>query len=298
MKVKRTKGDQMPRRPDAQEKQAGLGTWGPWRRVALPRLLVACCLSLAVLTSTAHAQAWTDVKGKHFIVSYLSRNDLATAKQILQRAEDYYSKIGDRIGFTRYGDFWTWDDRTQVFLYPDQASFVDGTGQPTWSTGFSDRDPYLFQSRVIATFNQEREFFDGLLPHEISHLVLHDYIPERLIPIWFDEGIAQLFEHHKSAQARRIMRAMVTRGKYIPLRQLMSLDIRGETDPKRVTIFYAQSLSVVEFLLDHYGQDAFRRLCRSMRDGDGFETALRKATSNQLPSLEALEEKWFNDLHN
>jgi len=270
----------------------------PIGTIAFLLLLVACCLSLAGLTSTAHAQEWKELKGKHFIVRYFGRNDQPTAKEILRRAEDYYSRIGLKIGFTRYGNFWTWDDRTQIYLYPDQASFVEGTGQPTWSTGFSDRDPFLFESRVIATFNQEREFFDGLLPHEISHLVLHDYISEKRIPIWFDEGIAQLFEHHKSAQARRIMRALVKRRKYIPLRQLMDLDIRSETDRKRVTIFYAQSLSIVEFLIDHYGQDAFRRLCRSMRDGDNFETALRKATSNQLLSLEALEQKWFNDLHN
>ncbi len=264
------------------------------KRYALILSLAAGCWALAAPAGAA--EQWKEVKGKHFIVDYLDARDLETAKALLRRSERYYQKIGDRIGFTRYGDFWTWDDRTRIYLYPDQTSFVEGTGQPTWSTGFSDRDPYLFESRVIATFIQEREFIDGLLPHEIGHLVLHDYIPEKLIPIWFDEGVAQLFEQEKSAQARRIMRAMVARGLYIPLRRLMTLDIRDENDPRRVTLFYAQSLSIVEFLIEQYGQHAFERLCSAMRNGDDFETALKKGTSNQLATLDELQKKWTDHL--
>ena len=265
-----------------------------------PGGIIALAL-LALLWSGAPAradfdQAWSEVKDKHFIVYYQSAVDQSTARQILREAEQYYDRIGERVGYTRYGNFWTWDERARIYLFPDQESFSRETGQPAWSTGFADRDSTVFTARTIVTFRQDREFFDGLLPHEISHLVLHDYIPMERIPIWFDEGVAQLYERAKGAQADQIMRALISRGQYIPLADLMRLDIRTEKQKERVVIFYAQSLSIVDFLTKKYGGASFSRLCRNLREGKPFEEALRNAYSNQLNSVKDLEEKWLRSL--
>ena len=236
--------------------------------------------------------AWQELKDKHFVVYYQDKDDYDVAKILLREAEAYYQKIGAQIGYTRYADFWTWEDRAKILLFHSQKSFVETTGQPPWTGGYADRDTYLFNSRVIVTYKQEQKFLDGLLPHEISHLILRDYISDHQIPMWFDEGVAQLQEPAKKEVADRIMRTLVGKGAYIPFAILMVWDIRREKDTQKVQTFYAQSLSVVEFLVETYGGDSFSRLCRYLRDGKEFEDALKAAYSNTLPSIEDLEHKW------
>jgi hypothetical protein len=253
-------------------------------------ILLNCCQARA---QNAGLDAWLDVKGKHFIVYYQANKDLTVAEIVLRRAEEYYRRIAEQIGYTRYGDFWTWEERAKIFLFPDQQSFVATTGQPAWSQGYSDRDRRVFRSRALVTYTQEKDFYDALLPHEISHLILHDFIPIGHLPIWFDEGVAQLQEGYKSREAQKIMRDAILKGQQMKFSALSRWDVRRESDANVVMIFYAQSLSVVEFLLKQYGSEAFSRLCRNLRDGRTFEESLRNAYTNQIGSLNDLENKWI-----
>ena len=254
--------------------------------------IISCVLSQARFGSGG--EAWDIAKSQHFLVYYENRADEQVAQRLLEAAERYYRQITTRLGFTRYGDFWTWENRAKIFLFTDQTSFTERTHQPAWSTGFSDRDSQVFQSRLIVTYKQEKEFYDGLLPHEISHLILHDFIPDsRLLPIWFDEGVAQLSEPKKSEQARRIMKGLVLKRAYVPFEYLAVWDVRQEADSQKVTVFYAQSLSIVEFLITRYGSESFGRLCRALRDGKNFPEALKIATSQELRSMLDLEKAWL-----
>lgn len=257
------------------------------RTAAMTMLILLCC------PAAVPAQEWEEIKDKHFVVYYMDPADRQTAMKVLREAENYYHKVGEQIGYTRYHNFWTWDERVKIFLFPDQESFVGTTGQPEWSTGFADRDSQLFASRTIVTYKQEKDFFHGLLPHEISHLVLHDFLSGRSVPVWFDEGIAQLQEASKSVEADRIMRFLVSRSGYIPFTLLMRMDIRKEKDAGKVQIFYAQSLSVVEFLIRQYGSSAFGNFCRNLRDGKNVEEALRHAYTNRINTISELEQKWL-----
>ncbi len=249
--------------------------------------------------SPSLADEWKEIKDKHFVVYYgfaMTRED---AGQVLRRAEGYYDKIAQQIGYARYSNFWTWEDRVKIIIYDNQNDFMQETHQPAWSMGYADRHPRLFKSKVIVTYKQENYFFDGLLPHEISHLILHDFFGQQTaIPLWFDEGVAQLQETEKRAVADRLMRRLVQQGKQLPLSTLIAMDIRKERNPTKAKVFYAQSLSVVDFLVVKYGSEAFGTLCRQLRDGKPFAEALRFAYSNSLESVEQLENKWLNDLRN
>ncbi len=74
------------------------------------------------------------------------------------------------------------------------------------------------------------------------------------------------------------------------------MDVRLEKDPRSVVIFYAQSLTIIEFLIKNYGGAAFSRLCQNLRDGKSFDEALRLAYTNTINSAGELEEKWIKYL--
>ena len=168
--------------------------------------------------------------------------------------------------------------------------------EPLWSIGYSDRDSYMFNSRAIVTYQQEKPLWKELLPHEISHLILHDFIPRGRLPIWIDEGVAQLFEEGKFVPADQLMRRLIGNGQYIKLDFLNSWDIRKEKDPQKVEIFYAQSLSIIRFLRERYGSERFQRFFRNLRDGKEVDEALRSAYPTDIRSLKDLQDAWLNFL--
>ncbi len=267
-----------------------------------------CTASLLVFftLSLVHAQApvdysdfskWQTIKGDHFVVYYYNKDHTATASHVLIKAEEYYDKVSYQIGYARYSDFWTWEDRVKIFIFPDRLSFVYTTGQKFWSKGYAVRDSRLFESRAIVTFRQEETFINNLLPHEIAHLIVKDFIGfDRGLPLWFEEGVAQQQETKDAAQEEGIV-FLAKSGQHIPFDLFQSLDIRRETDELKVAVFYAQSRSIVEFMIRVYGQDAFQRLCVDLRDGVDFPGALAKVYAGSIDSMAALERKWLGFMH-
>jgi hypothetical protein len=258
----------------------------------------AWLVSVFLINSIAGGLAeepFRELKGNHFVVKYLLDSESDQAQQILTRAEYYYDHIADDIGYSRFQDYWTWERRVSIVLYPDQISYAKFTGQPEWSKGYASRDSKLFHAKVVVSYSGQPNFLDEILPHEIAHLMFWDFLGfTRKVPIWFEEGIAQLEEAGKRDVVQEAMKGVVQAGNEIPFITFNDLNISSVKDKVQVSVFYAQSLSVIVFMVDRYGRDAFRRLCGELRQGREFEEALSMAYPAIFNSLEELEKKWKN----
>jgi hypothetical protein len=234
-----------------------------------------------------------EAASEHFRARYTLESERETVNGILRRAEDYYVRVANDIGYSRYEDFWTWDRRVVIVLYPDQYAFERFTGSPAWSKGYASRDTRIYRERTIVSYGGQENFLDEVLPHEIAHLMLWDYLhTPRAVPVWFEEGVAQLQETEQKDKVQDALRPLIVQGKYIPLASLELMTITGEKDNIKVSLFYAQSLSIVVFLIQKYGMDPFHRLCRELRDGMSFELALAHAYPSLIDSVDALEKRW------
>ena len=145
------------------------------------------------------------------------------------------------------------------------------------------------------SFKGQENFLEVILPHEITHLILHDFIGfDRPIPRFFDEGVAQLEQKDDSLEHMDVMVKLIVGGRIIPLQDLLTYDLLAHRDDvESVSIFYVESLYIVDFLIKTYGKDAFKEMCRRLRDGDTFEHALKSSYYPTLDSLQTLQEKWF-----
>lgn len=257
-----------------------------------------CWLGIFFIIFTAadgRAENWEFINGKHFVVYYKVAQDSSLAQTVARKAEEYYTRIADQIGYSRYASFWTWEERVKIFIFPDQQAFMQSTGQQSWSRGYANSHSLFLRSRTIVTYRQNQDFIDGLLPHEISHLILKDFVGlDAAVPLWFQEGVAQLCEANKKINADLVMRALIKRNEYIPFDLFMGSDIRQESDNRKVAIFYAQSVSVVDFLIRTYGSSNFGLLCRGFKDTKSFEEAMVSAYGGVLRSVDDLESKWIN----
>jgi len=251
--------------------------------------------STMVYATSVFSDEWKVEKGEHFIIEYQRAEDSAWAKKVLREAEKYYDKIGRQIDYVRYQNFWTWEDRVKIIIYSNQETFLKETGQPYWSRGSAYRDEKVLQSRSIVSYKQENKFLDGVLPHEISHLILRDFVGfDKNVPVWFDEGVAQLQEKGKRQKVPLVMRDLIQRGQQFPLQELCQMDVRFEMDPFKVGVFYIQSLSLVDFLITRYGSNDFGRLCRELNSGKDFNGALRTVYHPTIESISELEKKWLS----
>lgn len=235
---------------------------------------------------------WFQQKSVHFEVIYPVQELSQTASQILRRAEEDYERILDRIGAYKVDNFWTWDERVKIVYFQDHDSFVKATGQPAWSKGASLSHMSDFKMRLILSYRGQDDFLDAVLPHEISHLVLHDFMKNRQIPRWFDEGVAQFDEINNNEEHRLVLAKLVQRNNSMPLAMLEAFPAMVNEDPLKAAIFYAESLYIVDFLIKTYGKDKFGDLCRHLRDGLTFEAALGKVYYPTIVSWKTLEEKW------
>ncbi len=248
----------------------------------------------ADIDSNFSPPGWLSFQGDHFVVLCASSDDEDMAHEVLDHAEEYYNNIADDIGYSRYHNFWTWDNRVKIILFPDQGSYVQQTGQPPWSDGFASLYSELFKSRIIVSYKGQPNFTEVILPHEITHLVLHDFIGfDRPIPRFFDEGVAQLEQKDDSLSHMDIMAKLIVGGKIVPLPDLLAYDlVAHRNDAQSISIFYVESLYIVDFLVKTYGKDAFKELCRHLRDGEGFEDALKSSYYPTIDSMQTLQEKW------
>ncbi|MBF0505010.1 MAG: hypothetical protein HQL14_07905 [Candidatus Omnitrophica bacterium] len=242
------------------------------------------------------APGWLKFEGEHFTVLCPPGSDEEQARAVINRAERYYENIADDIGYTRYHNFWTWGNRVKVIIFNDETSYSKETGQPPWSQGFASLYSESFQSRIIVSYNGQPNFLDVILPHEITHLILHDFIGfDRSIPRFFDEGMAQLEQKDDSLSHMDVVARLISGGKIIPLKELLVYDLFAhKNDTESIAIFYVESLYIVDFLIKTYGKDAFREMCRRLRDGDDFERALKSSYYPTIDSMQALQNKWVD----
>ena len=261
----------------------------------------------------ALAQEWQELKGDHFLVYFTK--DEGFAKDVANKAELYYNRISSDLGYARYSEFWTWDKRVKIYIYPDKDSFLKASGEQNWSEGMAD-----YKKKEIVSYAWKQGFLESLLPHELAHLIFRDFVGFKgEVPLWLDEGVAQWAEEAKRKYVKEISRQLYREDTLLSLSDMMSLNIRNISDKdgvhirsartkdnkegvlflsgnNLVNVFYVQAVSLVGFLVEKYGGSSFIDFCRQLRDGKSLEDALRSAYTGSVGSLQELEDKWRRHL--
>ncbi|MFH1003689.1 MAG: peptidase MA family metallohydrolase [Chloroflexota bacterium] len=113
------------------------------------------------------------------------------------------------------------------------------------------------------------------ITHELTHLVVHQITmnPYNDLPTWLDEGLAMYTEGLLEPQFGTPLHQAVTTDSLISVRSLASpfSAFTGES-----ILSYAQSYSLVEFLVSRYGQPKMLEMLNTFRQGSTYDGALQK----------------------
>jgi hypothetical protein len=92
-------------------------------------------------------------------------------------------------------------------------------------------------------------------------------------------------QNNGDENAQEIVRAAAAEGRLLPIR---SLNSSFPYDPNEVDLAYAESLSIVSFIIDHFGADKMGALIGAYREGLSHDDAARSALGVDLDELDRL----------
>ncbi|MCZ7672096.1 MAG: peptidase MA family metallohydrolase [Chloroflexi bacterium] len=127
------------------------------------------------------------------------------------------------------------------------------------------------------------------IPHELVHFYLYQLLGPAYdsLPMWFNEGLASLAEPTPHPNYGRLLAAAVADQTTIPFSQLCE---RFPADEETAVLAYAQSLSLLTFIQDRYGNAGVQNLIAAFATGGDCHSGVEQALGLTLVEL---EESWL-----
>jgi hypothetical protein len=251
------------------------------RREATDVRSIALLLALASLSCPARAaapEAAPRVLSRTTYAQVLGHPDAqGVAGRVAAAVDEAVPRIAPLVG--------THDLRpVRAYVYQDRDRFRRATGLPRQSTIVG-----------LATFPEEVIHIDGtgllasiekIVPHEVGHVMTARALGPALLalPRWTNEGIAEYVAGERAAQVDPVALRAIGRGAALDLSDLDPAIRSGGED---AGLAYAQSASLLNFLVAEHGEPVIADLLAALRDRGDFEPALRQSAGFSLPELES-----------
>ncbi len=123
-----------------------------------------------------------------------------------------------------------------------------------------------------------------VIPHELSHLMVAGAVGDGYdtMPLWLNEGLATYAELTPSATYATLLVAAIDQATVIPFRDLCLSFPTGESAS---ALAYAQSVDMVRYLQDEYGNHVLTEMVLAVADGAGCESVVRRVLDLSLAEL-------------
>jgi hypothetical protein len=181
------------------------------------------------------------------------------------------------------------DDPINIVLYGSVSDFSEALpyNSPEWIGGFADPSQNLIVAGISPGDGAATEM-GRMLTHEVVHLLVAQATlnPFNGPPRWLDEGLAINYQEVQEERFRRVLNLAVDDGRLIPLPALRS---SFPSDPDLAIQSYAQSESVVQFLIEEYGHESVAAILDVYQEGVSHRAAVERAMGM---TLEDIDEEW------
>ncbi len=127
----------------------------------------------------------------------------------------------------------------------------------------------------------------GAITHELTHLVIHQmtFNPYTGLPNWLEEGLAKYTEGELGAEFTAYIERAIAENSLISVRSLSS---PFSAYAEESYLSYAQSYSLVEFLITSYGQGKMLELLNTFSAGSSYDGALERIYGFDMDGLDTL----------
>jgi hypothetical protein len=228
---------------------------------------------------------WKEAQSTSFNL-YWYKGDSQFAQQLIAAGEDALTLLEDDIGAK--------PERTiEVYVYGSTEALQGSLIFPQEWTGGLAYTEYGIVALGIST--EQLSWGEGAMAHEMAHLVVHQATLNGygvVLPTWLDEGLAMYAEGELSSDlAAALESAAKPPSRLISVQSLSS---SFPADTASATLAYAESYSLVDYLLDHKGgRENMLDLLGAIRAGSGYVEALQDVYGL---SIDQLDSQWRQHL--
>ncbi len=188
---------------------------------------------------------------------------------------------------------WTREKKVYIYFAHSVDTYRKLTGRPAWSGGAAS-----LSERKIYVYKSDEAY--GILSHELTHIYFDSFFPAgNPSPLWLSEGIATYVQSERGLSTPVWLSQNLQKlegGQGFKLGDLVRIDNLQGADEENVRLWYAQSYSVVRFMMKLKAGDAFYVFCKELRDGRPANQALYRAYGMPYNKFSALEYAWRYDL--
>lgn len=220
----------------------------------------------------------------HYVIKYTDVNE-DSVYIVAKTAEEAYNEVC--AWFKRTPSF-----KATIIVYPDTASLAESFGWDRdekamgvyWAGSIRILAPeaYLMPDEIDKKFKKE-----GPMVHEFAHLMV-DEITKGNYNRWLTEGIAQYVEKKITGFE---FASPFSGGKEVKYYKLSELN--RNFDNLEQNIAYWQSLQIVEYIAEVYGEDKIFSILQYLGKGYNLNRALEEALGTGYEDFEEeLYEEW------
>ena len=204
--------------------------------------------------------------------------DTAFAQELMDACGEGLTRSAQDIG--------TYPERPiKIYVYASTADLKGAMIFPQeWTGGVAFT---AFSTIAIGISPSELDWGKRALVHELMHLVVHQatFSPYGQLPLWLDEGLAMYSEGELDPVLLSYLEEAISKDELISVRSLCS---PFSAYPEKAGLSYAQSYSLVAYLLNNYGQDNMLDLLTVLKQGSTYDEALTEVYGFDIDGLDTL----------
>ena len=186
------------------------------------------------------------------------------------------------------------DKPSTIYIYASTADLQGALVYPSeWTGGVA----YVqFSTIAIGISPAQLTWGKGAIAHELTHLVTHQmtFNPYGEPPTWLTEGLAVYAEGLPNPAYSSSLYQAIVKNDLISVRSLSS---PFSAYPDEATLSYAESYSLVSFLIQEYGQPNMLELLNTFKEGSGYDAALLKVFGFDMDGLDAAWQDYVTRLY-
>jgi hypothetical protein len=184
----------------------------------------------------------------------------------------------------------TTDSQANIYIYPNYNDLRDAIlYEPSWVGGQAYPEENIV---ILGTSGSDAQWDKNTVIHELTHVLVGHFTFSCLggVPQWLNEGLAVYSEGPLDPQFQKPLDQAIEADNLLSVRSI-SGSFSEVAD--RADLSYAESYSLVNFLIKTYGQDKMTALLAAFRDGATTDQALTQAYGF---NIDGLEDQWRTSL--
>ena len=212
------------------------------------------------------------------VTIYWYQGDESFAQELMATAQQALAQLAEDTGAEL-------EKPVEIYVYANAQDLQGAMIYPQEWTGGATFIRYGVVAIGIAPGNLD--WGKRAIAHELTHLVIHQMTlnPYIDLPIWLDEGLAMHTEGPLEAVFSDSLSGAIAENRLISVQSLSS---PFSAYAEESVLSYAQSYSLVDFLITNYGQGKMLELLNTFRQGSSYDGALESVYGFDMDGLDAL----------